>query len=210
MDASDLQDKLLFAVPKKGRLNEQCIALLNGAGVEFKKSHRLDIALSTNLPIALIFLNASDIAKFVGDGNVDIGITGQDMVAENGAKVEELLTLGFGKCKLQVLVPQDSEFQTVDQLIGKRIVTSFDNVVKSYFSKREAGIAHQDSLQEFNTTSTDLKTMVTYVGGSVEAACTLGLADAIGKYQLIFSGLGRIWRNYASSKASSNLYAFGN
>ena len=186
MDESDLKDRLLFAVPKKGRLNEQCIQLLNGAGVEFKKSHRLDIALSTNLPIALIFLNASDIAKFVGDGNVDIGITGQDMVAENGVVVEELLALGFGKCKLQVLVPQDSEFKSVDDLIGRRIVTSFDNIVKrfeiftSYFGQRESGICHEDACKRFTNTYHTIKTGVAYVGGSVEAACTLGLADAIG------------------------------
>ena len=131
MNSEEIKDRLLFAIPKKGRLHEKCLELLKGADIKFYRRNRLDIALSTNLPIALVFLNASDIATFVGEGNVDIGITGQDMLAENGVVVEELLPLGFGQCKLQVLVPTSSEFQSVDQLIGQRIVTSFDGIVNS-------------------------------------------------------------------------------
>jgi ATP phosphoribosyltransferase len=132
MNVEALQDRLLFAIPKKGRLNEKCLQVLAGAGIEFKRNHRLDIALSTNLPIALVFLNASDIAQYVGDGNIDIGLTGQDMVAENAVQVEELLRLGFGKCKLQVLVPENGTIQHVDDLIGKRVVTSFDTLVNRF------------------------------------------------------------------------------
>src|SRR5436190_823621 len=79
---SQLPDRLLLAIPKKGRLHEHCISLLKGADINFHRPNRLDIALVKNLPIALVFLPAADIAKFVGDGNVDLGITGQDMVAE--------------------------------------------------------------------------------------------------------------------------------
>ena len=71
-----LPDRLLFAVPKKGRLYEKCCNLLSGADIQFRRSNRLDIALSTNLPIALIFLPAADIPVFVGEGNCDLGITG--------------------------------------------------------------------------------------------------------------------------------------
>lgn len=49
----NLQDRLLLAIPKKGRLYETCISLLNGADIQFKRAHRLDVALVTNLPIAL-------------------------------------------------------------------------------------------------------------------------------------------------------------
>jgi ATP phosphoribosyltransferase len=71
----DFENRLLFAIPKKGRLYEKSLELLEGADIQFRRSNRLDIALSTNLPIALVFLGASDIAKFVAMGNVDIGIT---------------------------------------------------------------------------------------------------------------------------------------
>jgi ATP phosphoribosyltransferase len=70
MDLSDggLEGRLLFAIPKKGRLNAQVLKLLAGADIQFHKSNnRLDIALSTNFPLAMVFLNASDIAKFVGE-----------------------------------------------------------------------------------------------------------------------------------------------
>ena len=62
----NLQDRLLLAIPKKGRLYETCISLLNGADIQFKRAHRLDVALVTNLPIALVFLPAADIPRFVG------------------------------------------------------------------------------------------------------------------------------------------------
>ena len=102
MDVSDLSERLLFAIPKKGRLYDHVLTLLRGADIQFHRKTRLDIALSTNLPLALVFLPAKDIAQFVGEGNVDLGITGQDMVAEGLAHVEEILSLGFGKCSLCV------------------------------------------------------------------------------------------------------------
>ena len=86
----NLQDRLLLAIPKKGRLYETCISLLNGADIQFKRAHRLDVALVTNLPIALVFLPAADIPRFVANGNVDLGITGQDMVRESGPDVSVL------------------------------------------------------------------------------------------------------------------------
>lgn len=48
-----LKDRLLFAVPKKGRLYEKCIELLNGADIKYNRAHRLDVALVQNHPIAL-------------------------------------------------------------------------------------------------------------------------------------------------------------
>ncbi|KAI8923458.1 hypothetical protein BC831DRAFT_470986 [Entophlyctis helioformis] len=185
MDYSDLKERLLFAVPKKGRLNEKCLKILEGADIQFSRMHRLDIARSTNLPIALVFLPAGDIAKFVADGNVDIGITGQDMVAENGADVTELLPLGFGKCKLSLLVPEDGPITHIDQLIGKRIATSFEHIVTKYFSAREAGLDHDTTLEKLQNAPKDAvfatprTTSINYIGGSVETSCALGLADAI-------------------------------
>ncbi|RKO94667.1 hypothetical protein BDK51DRAFT_21973 [Blyttiomyces helicus] len=185
MDFADLQDRLLFAVPKKGRLNEQCLALLSGADIQFHRRSRLDIALSTNLPLALVFLPAADIASFVGKGNVDIGITGQDMVAEGGAEVEELLQLGFGKCNLSVQVPIASPFTKASELVGKRIATSFETVVGRYFDALESGLDDAGAAASLAgpapalTAGHQRKTTINVINGSVEAACALGLADAI-------------------------------
>jgi ATP phosphoribosyltransferase len=165
----DLDNRLLFAIPKKGRLYEQCLNLLHGSDLQFNRKNRLDIALVTNLPVALIFLPAADIPKYVAEGNIDMGITGQDMVAENEAAddVEEILELGFGKCRLCVQVPVAGENQSVESLVGHRVVTSFEVLAKKVFEPLDnaAGKA----------------TKISYVGGSVEAACALGLADGISK-----------------------------
>ncbi|KND00867.1 ATP phosphoribosyltransferase [Spizellomyces punctatus DAOM BR117] len=188
MDFSDLNDRLLFAIPKKGRLHEHCLTLLKGADIQFHRRNRLDIALSTNHPIALVFLPAADIGTFVGEGNVDIGITGQDMVVESRANVEELLQLGFGKCNLCVQVPISSPVKSARDLVGKRIVTSFESVVRRYFDALESGLDEQAAaallkggakLADGERSKATSKTTINYINGSVEAACALGLADGI-------------------------------
>ncbi|KAJ3204145.1 ATP phosphoribosyltransferase (ATP-PRTase) (ATP-PRT) [Entophlyctis luteolus] len=161
-----LSDRLLFAIPKKGRLNEQVLTLLTGADIQFHRKNRIDIALSTNHPIAIVFLPAADIAQFVGNGNVDIGITGQDMIAEAAANVEILLKLGFGRCKLCVQAPVSSPYKSASDLVGKRIATSFPNLTRAHF----------DSLE---SESDKGSTTIQFLSGSVEASCALGLADAI-------------------------------
>lgn len=84
--------------------------------------------------------------------------------------VEEVLRLDFGKCALQVQVPESSPYTTTAELAGKRVVTSFEVLAGQYFGK----IDDQLNLVGEN------RTKIEYVGGSVEAACSLGLADGIG------------------------------
>ncbi|KAA1114547.1 ATP phosphoribosyltransferase (ATP-PRTase) (ATP-PRT) [Puccinia graminis f. sp. tritici] len=173
--ADSLSDRLLFAIPKKGRLYEKCLELLSGADIQFSRSHRLDVCLVGNHQMALVFLPAADIPRFVGEGNVDLGITGQDMVAEadlNGL-IEEICPLNFGKCSLQVQVPINSEVKTLDQLSGKKIVTSFEVVSKSFFKGLD------DTVNASRSEGQPKTTFIEYIGGSVEAACALGLADGI-------------------------------
>ncbi|ORZ41329.1 ATP phosphoribosyltransferase [Catenaria anguillulae PL171] len=164
---ADLSNRLVLAIPKKGRLYEKSLQLLAGADIQFYRKNRLDIALSTNLDVALVFLPASDIPKFVSDGTVDLGITGQDVVKEARADVDEVLALGFGQCDLCIQVPEASGITDPKHLVGKRIVTSFENIAGEYFAELDK---QQAATKE---------TTVSFVSGSVEAACALGLADAI-------------------------------
>lgn len=154
---------LLFAVPKKGRLHESIVRMLKGSGFDYSRPERLDIAHCKDLPISFVFLPASDIATYVGEGNVDLGITGEDIVAESEVHVEVLLKLGFGKCRLCVQAPVADALHDAAKLCGKRIVTSFPNVTKKYFESIGMG-------EETN---------IKCISGSVEAACGLGLADGI-------------------------------
>jgi ATP phosphoribosyltransferase len=119
-----------------------------------------------------VFLPAADIPSFVGKGNVDLGITGHDVIleAEMESFVTETLRLGFGKCALQVQVPAAGPVQSAEALAGKRVVTSFEVLAGRFFADIDdrAGLVG------------DARTSIEYVGGSVEAACALGLADGIG------------------------------
>lgn len=154
-----------LAVPKKGRLYQKVCEMLKGAGIEYHREARLDVALCKNLPLTLVFLPAADIASYVGEGNVDVGITGQDVVQESLSTVTEVMPLGFGKCKLCVQAQVSKGIKDVSEVAGGRIVTSFPNVAKQYFAPfdKEKGV----------------ETKIKFVSGSVEAACGLGLADAV-------------------------------
>ncbi|KAI4233554.1 MAG: hypothetical protein LQ349_004333 [Xanthoria aureola] len=180
-----LEGRLLFAVPKKGRLQQAALDLLAGSDIQFRRDHRLDIALVKNHPIALVFLPAADIPTFVGEGRVDLGITGRDQICEHEAVTpptedtgaEEVLDLGFGYCQLQVQVPKNGPYKEPKDLIGRNISTSFAGLSTKYFEALEAqdeGAANGDSI-----TSKQLRTKIKYLGGSVEAACALGVADGI-------------------------------
>jgi ATP phosphoribosyltransferase len=113
----------------------------------------------------------------VGKGNVDLGITGHDVILEAQMQnlVTEELRLGFGKCALQVQVPEAGPIKSVEQLGGRRVVTSFEVLSGEYFGKLDA---------QLNLVG-EAKTKIEYVGGSVEAACALGLADGIGEFTSI-------------------------
>ena len=174
--------------------------------------------------MALVFLPAADIPRFVGEGNVDLGITGQDMVAEastssayilpsgantpaiseddggdahqpqyNGSAngnedatkrvvladlITQVLPLGFGKCKLQVQVPEkDTSVRSVEDLVGRKIATSFDGLAGEFFGALDEKVNAAASGSQAG--GKKLKTKIEYVGGSVEAACALGVADGI-------------------------------
>ncbi|KAJ8107495.1 hypothetical protein ONZ43_g6716 [Nemania bipapillata] len=206
---TSLEGRLLFAVPKKGRLNQAALNLLEGADIQFRRENRLDIALVKNLSIALIFLPAADIPTFVGEGRVDLGITGWDQVQEHDAGVralyrarrfsgeispeeevaqngrgsgcETVLDLGFGGCKLQVQVPEKGIYNSPKDLVGKNIGTSFVHLAEKYFAKLEAEVdLEQAQTGDLPAGSTGkLRTKIIELSGSVEAACALGVADGI-------------------------------
>lgn len=135
--------------------------------------------------MALIFLPAADIPTFVGEGRVDLGITGRDQVAEHDAQlsagevsgVEEVLDLGFGACRLEVQVPEKGEYKETKDLIGKNVATSFTALAEQHFRKLEA--QKKIDAGEKPEVGAELETKIKYVGGSVEAACALRVADGI-------------------------------
>ncbi|KAK0320691.1 ATP phosphoribosyltransferase (ATP-PRTase) (ATP-PRT) [Friedmanniomyces endolithicus] len=191
-----LNGKLLFAIPKKGRLKEKALSLLDGSDVQFNRSDRSDIAFSNNTPVALVFLPASDIPAFVGRGKGALGITGSDCILEYESKepptatsgVEQILDLGFGRCKLQVQVPEKGEVERPEQLVGKTIATSFDGLSRKYFRELERKVGGGGQVNgSAEGGEGKLETNILHLSGSVEAAYSLGMADAV--VDLVESGL---------------------
>ena len=91
-----------------------------------------------------------------------------------------MLDLDFGKCRLQVQVPENGPIQDPEDLIGKNVVTSFTGLTEQYFAKLEMHTPEEGSSNgEGSPRRRKLRTKIKYVGGSVEAACALGVADGI-------------------------------
>jgi ATP phosphoribosyltransferase len=155
-----------IAVPSKGRLREPSIELLHDAGLGPETPGDRALAFPCrNAPVEALLVRADDVPEYVQDGVVDCGITGLDIVRERGANVTELLRLGFGACSLEAAVPAESEMQSIDDLRGARIATSFPRLAREL-------LAGPIELVD--------------VHGSVELAPRLGLADAI--VDLVSSG----------------------
>ena len=151
-----------IAVPNKGRLADQTLALFERAGL--KAESRVDRALVADLgsEFQAIFVRAQDIPEFVADGAADLGVTGADLVAESGQTVEELLDLQFGRCRLAVAVREESGVRTAEELEeGTRIATSFPRVTERFF--QDLGLEIQ----------------VAPVTGAAEIAPHLGVAEVI-------------------------------
>jgi ATP phosphoribosyltransferase len=121
-----------------------------------------------NAPVEVLLVRAADIPEYVQDGVVDCGITGADLVAERGARVTELLRLGFGSCTLEAAVPEESPVESIDDLGGHRVATVYPGLASRLLAERDVLVELVD------------------VTGSVEVAPRLGLADAI--VDLVSSG----------------------
>ena len=90
-----------------------------------------------------------------------------------------MLDLGFGTCKLQVQVPEKGGISEAKDLVGKNVVTSFTGLTEQYFARLEGHEVPNGFNGSGSPTKRKLKTKIKFVGGSVEAACALGVADGI-------------------------------
>ena len=152
---------LKIAIQKSGRLNEKSVELLKNCGLNFENYKSSLISPVSNFPLEILFLRDDDIPEYVQDGIADLGIVGENVIEETEVKVNYLQRLGFGKCSLKIAVPNNNSIQSLDQLNGKSIATTYP-VILGKFLKKE-GI------------EADIRT----ISGSVEISSGLGLADAI-------------------------------
>jgi ATP phosphoribosyltransferase len=157
-----------LALPNKGRLAEPAVELLRSAGLDFELSERRLSASVANADLELLFVRTEDVAEYVADGLVELGLTGADLVAEHGGELRTVLPLGFGACSLVLAVPRDAGVTDVAALDGARIATSFPRVTAAYLER--CGVEAQ----------------VVEVRGAVEVTPELGVADAV--VDLVASG----------------------
>lgn len=152
---------LKIAIQKSGRLNEKSVELLKNCGLSFENYKSSLISNVSNFPLEILFLRDDDIPEYVQDGIADLGIVGENVISETGVDVSFLQMLGFGKCTLKLAVQTHSTIETVADLNGKSIATSYPVILKNFLDK--------------NNISADIRT----ISGSVEIAPGLGLSDAI-------------------------------
>jgi ATP phosphoribosyltransferase len=150
-----------IALPNKGVLSEDAIRLVTEAGYRCKRNSSELVLHDSINDVDFYFLRPRDIAIYIGNGFLDLGITGRDLMLDSEANVAELLSLNFGHSSFFYAVPKGSGL-TVDDLNGKRIATSYPRLVENDLKDR--GV----------TTSRIIK-----LDGAVEISIQLGVADAI-------------------------------
>lgn len=152
---------LKIAIQKSGRLNEDSLQILKDCGISINNGNDQLKAEATNFSLEVLFLRNSDIPQYLIDGVVDAAIVGDNLLVEKGNTIQIIEKLGFSKCKVSVAVPKTLEYNSIQDLNGLRIATSYPNTVLNYFNERNVTVdLHQ-------------------ISGSVEIAPSIGLADAI-------------------------------
>lgn len=156
-----METVLRLAVQKSGRLSEDSLHLIRECGISFSKAGGKLKSSAYDFPIEFLYLRDDDIPGYVSDGVADIGIVGENVLVEYGCAVDEVLKLGFSKCRLSIGIPKDVEYNGISDLEGKKIATSYPNILGEYLKKQ--GV------------SADIHE----ISGSVEIAPSIGLADAV-------------------------------
>jgi len=159
---------LKIAVQTKGRLNEDSLKLIDEAGIKLPLSTRKLISAATNFPLEALFLRDDDIPQAVAAGVADVGIVGENEMLEKNENVMVAKRLGFSKCRLSLAIPKDDEYKGLEYFNGKKIATSYPEILKAYFEKN------------------NIKAEIHVINGSVEIAPGIGLADAI--FDIVSSG----------------------
>lgn len=159
---------LKIAIQAKGRLNEESMSLLADAGISAASGSRKLISKAKGFPMEILYLRDDDIPQAVAMGVADIGIVGLNEVSEKGEKVDEVMSLGFGACRISIAVPRETEYTDATWLNGRRVATSYPHILAKYFADN------------------NISAEIHEIAGSVEIAPTVGMADAI--FDIVSSG----------------------
>lgn len=151
---------LRVALPNKGQLAEPARDMLHEAGYLRSSGARDLVVQDPDNDVEFFFLRPKDIAIYVGEGTLDLGITGRDMLLDSGADAEEVAQLGFGGSTFRLAAPVGTA-TNVQDLAGRRIATSYPGVLAAFLEQR------------------GIDARVVRLDGAVENAVRLGVADAV-------------------------------
>ncbi|OGZ96978.1 MAG: ATP phosphoribosyltransferase [Candidatus Sungbacteria bacterium RIFCSPLOWO2_02_FULL_54_10] len=155
------EERLRIAVQKSGRLHDESMRYLAERGLSFPPNGRSLIQSSESRDIDLLYLRDDDIPEYVARGVADLGIVGENVLAERDAKLPVVAKLGFGRCKLVIAVPKDSRAKSIAALRDLRIATSYPRLLGEYLLKE--GVSAE----------------IVTISGSAEITVELDLADAV-------------------------------
>lgn len=153
--------KLKIAIQKSGRLSEKSLDLLKQCGIKLPNGDRKLLTASENFPIEVLFLRDDDIPQYVEQGVADIGILGENEVWEKDKDVITVENLGFAGCKLSLAIPKDETYTGPSFFQNKKVATSYPKILQRFFNENKVTAEIEE------------------IGGSVEIAPGIGLADGI-------------------------------
>lgn len=156
---------LRIAVPNKGTLAGPAAEMLREAGYRQRTDPKDLLCRDEPNDVEFFYLRPRDIATYVGSGELDLGISGRDLLIDSGVPAEELLDLDFAGATFRFAarpetLSSDAENAGID-VNGRRIATAYPGVVERYLAEH------------------DLKATVVRLDGAVENAIRLGVADVI-------------------------------
>lgn len=151
---------LKVAVPNKGALSEGTITMLTEAGYRQRSDAKDLVLMDRENQVEFYYLRPRDIAIYVGDGILDLGFTGRDMLLDSGSPAQEIMALGYGKASFRFAGPLSADLSVAD-IEGKRIATSYPGLLK----------------QRLDELGVDAR--LVNLDGAVESAIRLQVADFI-------------------------------
>ncbi len=151
---------LRVALPNKGALSVAATELLGEAGYRRRRDPKDLLLRDPANDVEFFFLRPKDIATYVGQGRLDIGLTGRDLLLDTANNAVEVLALGFGRSRFTLAAPAGA-ITGVQDLAGKRIATSYEGLTRRW-------------LDEVGVDAT-----IVHLDGAVEGSIALGVAEAI-------------------------------
>jgi len=151
---------LRVAVPNKGQLSDPAREMLREAGYAAAANSRDLVVQDPDNDVEFFFLRPRDIATYVGEGTLDVGITGQDLLSDSGSKAKTILELGFAPSTFRLAAPQGTA-KSIADISGKRIATSYPRILNNWLTEQK------------------LTAEVIGLDGAVENAVRLGVADVV-------------------------------